>query len=200
MVIDSGKDMRELIYYVATTLDGLIAEADGSIDGFPVDDEFIADLVATLPETFPASFHDAMETRAVNRCFDTVLMGRRTYEVGLKAGLTNPYPSLKQYVFSRTMTDRPDEQIEVVSAGAGERVEQLKQSPGKSIWLCGGGTLAAALAASGLIDRIIVKLNPILLGSGIPLFAGELHRTALDLTDCKTYASGHIMLQYRVKG
>lgn len=173
--------MRELKYYVACTLDGFIAHEDGSFDGFLWDDEVVADFFASY------------------EWFDAVLMGRKTYEVGLKEGKTSPYPSMEQYVFSRTMEESPDEQVELVSENAVERVGALKQEAGRAIWLCGGADLAATLFAEGLIDEIIVKLNPVLFGAGIPLFSGVVEQTALELTDSKIYGSGVVLLHYRVK-
>lgn len=189
--------MRELIYYVASTLDGFIAHEDGSFDGFPVDDEFLAALRESFPETFPAHLRDPEDTRP-NKWFDCVLMGRKTYEVGLAIGATNPYPTLDQYVFSRTMEESPDERVELVSENAAERVAELKRGAGKAIWLCGGASLASTLLGAGLIDGMIVKLNPVLFGSGIPLFSDGAGPTSLELTDSETYRSGHVILHYRV--
>src|SRR5690606_32914308 len=101
-------NMRELIYYVASTLDGFIAHEDGSFEGFPWDDAYGADLFASFPETIPAHLREGQSTRAGNKYFDAVLMGRKTYEVGLQEGITSPYPTLEQYVFSRTMKESPD--------------------------------------------------------------------------------------------
>jgi dihydrofolate reductase len=72
---------------------------------------------------------------------------------------------------------------------------------GKAIitYLCGGAELAATLFTEGLVDEIILKLNPILLGSGIPLFSGAIKQSNLDLVDSKVYSSGVILLYYRVK-
>lgn len=78
-------------------------------------------------------------------------------------------------------------------------MRELKQESGKAIWLCGGGELAGVLFKADLIDRLIVKLNPVLFGTGIPLFAAVTRHAALDLTDHKVYPSGHVVLHYRVK-
>ncbi len=191
--------MRPLIYYVAATLDGFIAHEDGSFDGFPWDDAFGAALFADFPETIPAHLHPTERSRADNQLFDTVLMGRNTYEVGSKAGITSPYPTLDQYVFSRSMAESPDPQVQLVSENAAEVVRDLKQQSGKAVWLCGGGALAATLFQAGLIDQLIIKLNPVLFGSGIPLFSGGTPVTALELTDHTPFASGHVILHYDVK-
>ena len=172
--------MRKLIYYVAQSLDGFIAHADGSWDGFVPEGEHVTDFLASFS------------------WFDTVLMGRKTYEVGLSQGVTSPYPSMDQYVFSRTMESSPDPKVTLVSNGAVPLVQNLKEKSGKGIWVCGGAQLASDLYRSGLIDEIIIKLNPVLLGSGISLFADVVPQTALALTQHKVYDSGVILLHYDV--
>jgi dihydrofolate reductase len=191
--------MRDLVYYVASTLDGFIAHADGSFDGFPWDDEYGADLLASFPETFPIHLKDAKNSSNDNKWFDTVLMGRKTYEVGLKEGVTNPYPTLDQYVFSRTLSKSPDRGIKLITDNAVETVRALKQESGKAIWLCGGADIATTLLEANLIDKIIVKLNPVTFGSGIGLFSKTIAPTALKLTGHKIYNSGHIVLHYQVQ-
>ena len=190
--------MRDVVYYVAVTLDGYIAHADGSFDGFPWDEAFVADLFASFPETIPAHLHRNRISRADNKWFDAVLMGRKTYEVGVREGITCPYPTLDQYVFSRTMQESPDEQVELVTEHAVEVVTGLKEQPGKAVWLCGGADLATTLLKASLIDRLILKVNPVLFGSGIPLFLNNIQPTELELTDSKAYGSGHVVLHYRV--
>ena len=192
--------MRKLGYYVAATVDGFIAREDGSFHDFPWDDEYGAHLLAVCPETFPAHLRGGTHTRKENRCFDAVLMGRKTYAVGLAEGITSPYPTLDQYVFSRTMTASPDSAVELVSEDALEVVTALKQETGKAIWLCGGSNLATTLLTAGLIDELLVKLNPIVFGSGIPLFAGGIEVTALTLTENTSYGSGHAVLRYKLTG
>lgn len=187
--------MRELIYYVASTLDGFIAHEDGSFDGFGWDDEFVADLFATFPETIPAHLQGD-KTSSQNKWFDAVLMGRKTYEVGLREGITSPYPTLDQYVFSQTLKKSPDKQVKLIREKAVDTVEALKQESGKAIWLCGGADLASTFLRANLIDKLIVKLNPVVFGSGIPLFSKGVEQAALTLTDSKVYNSGHVLLYY----
>ncbi len=117
--------------------------------------------------------------------------------MGLKVGVTNPYPQMKQYLFSRTLKESPDKNVELISGDAVALVRELKQQTGKDIWLCGGGDLATTLFPE--IDEIIMKLNPILLGEGIPLFSGVIKLTAVELIDSKIYSNGFMLLRYRLK-
>ncbi|MBW4635929.1 MAG: dihydrofolate reductase family protein [Iphinoe sp. HA4291-MV1] len=189
--------MRELKYYVACTVDKFIACEDGSFDFFLMEGEQVAYLLENFPETIPAHLRDTLGISAENKWFDVVLMGRRTYEVGLKEGFTNPYPQMKQYLFSRTLKESPDKNVELVSTDAVALVRKLKTQTGKDIWLCGGGDLATTLFSE--IDEMILKVHPVLLGSGIPLFSGVVKQTKLELTDSKIYNNGFMLLHYRVK-
>ena len=189
--------MRELKYYVACTVDRFISREDGSFDFFLTQGEHIADLFESFPETIPAHLRDSLGIHASNKWFDAVLMGRRTYEVGSSVGVTNPYPHLKQYLFSRTITESPDENVELVSEDSLSTVKELKKQTGKDIWLCGGGNLATTLFPE--IDELILKVHPILLGTGVPLFSGVVKQTDLELCDSKSYSNGFLLLRYRVK-
>ena len=191
--------MRILTYYVACSVDGFIAHTDGSHDGFSQDGEYFSDLFTSFPETVPSHLRDSMNIEAENKWFDTVLMGRKTYEIGLKDGVTSPYSHMKQYLFSQSMRQSLDKNVELVADNAIEFVKALKSEPGKGIWLCGGGTLAAALFDNHLIDQLILKVNPFVMGSGIPLFSGVIQQTALELTDRKIYNNGVLLLYYSVK-
>ncbi|GAA2125000.1 dihydrofolate reductase family protein [Actinomadura napierensis] len=193
--------MRKLVYYIATTLDGFIAGPDGADpsgpNGFwPIPADYIEHLVAHYPETLPGPARTALSVTADGTHFDTAVEGRRCYEIGLKAGLTNAYPHLRHLVFSRTLTESPDPAVEVVSTDPAEKVRELKRQDGKDIWLVGGGELAGALY--GEIDRLILKMGPLTIGTGIPLFS----RTAAfdprtwKLTDHTVLASGAAFLTY----
>jgi dihydrofolate reductase len=194
-----GGNMRELTYYVACSVDGYIAHTDGSHDGFSQDSKYLAGLFASFPETVPSHLRDVMGIHTENKEFDVVLMGRKTYELGLKQGITNPYSHMKQYLFSRSMEKSPDENVELVSKNAVELVTYLKGEAGKGIWLCGGADLATMLFAHNLIDRLILKVNPFLMGSGISLFSGVIQQTALELTNSKIYENGVLLLHYRLR-
>ena len=189
--------MRKLIYYVACTVDGFIAREDGSFDGFLTEGEHFADLFGSFPETVPAHLRDMLGVLAENKWFDAVLMGRKTYELGLEMGVTNPYPHLKQYLFSRVMRESPDEDVQLVSGDAVSKVRELKRESGKDIWLCGGSDLATQLFPE--IDELILKVNPVLIGSGIPLFRGAVMPTALEVAASKGYSNGLRLTHYRVR-
>lgn len=184
--------MRKLIYFVATSVDGFIADLEGSFAAFPMQGEHISDLAADFPETFPAPARPHLGISGPNRVFDTVLMGRATYEVGARVGLTNPYPHLQQYVVSTRLARDPDPAVKLVASDPLALVRQLKAQPGAAIWLCGGGKLAAAVFDE--IDEIIVKINPLLLGAGIPMFARAVPPIALRLLERKVYPNGLVRL------
>ncbi|TVL91101.1 dihydrofolate reductase family protein [Streptomyces sp. SAJ15] len=193
--------MRKLVYYIATTLDGFIAGPDGADptgpDGFwPIPEDYIQHLMAEYPETLPGPARAALNVTAEGTHFDTVLEGRRSYEIGLKAGITDAYPHLRHLVFSRTLTESPDPAVELVAGDPVAKVRELKQQDGKDIWLIGGGELASALYTE--IDQLILKVGPLTIGSGIPLFS---HKAAFDpcrweLTDHTVLKSGAAYLTY----
>lgn len=186
--------MRKLTYLVASTLDGFIAGPDGSFDFFPVSDSYLEFLSSEYPETIPTPGREALGIDPENKHFDTVLEGRGSYGVGLKAGITDAYAHLRHYVFSQSMTTSPDPAVELVSTDPVAKVHELKQEEGKGIWVCGGATLAETLRAE--IDVVIVKIYPVAIGSGMPLFAGEFQPRPFTLTDSHVHDSGVAIMTY----
>jgi dihydrofolate reductase len=178
--------MRKLFYHVSTTLDNFICQEDGSIGGFLAEGDHIPDYLDSLKN------------------YDTVLMGKATYEFGYGYGLkpgTAPYPTMKNYVFSKSLQiDSPiEEQLTIVRTDAVSFIRNLKTEAGRPIYLCGGGIFASTLLDNNLIDSLIIKLNPVLLGKGIRLFERSSRKADLSLIDTKIYKSGVILLTYSIK-
>ena len=180
--------MRTLTYYIAVTLDGVIAGPDGQFDFFGFEGDFAAYVLAEFPETMPTHARGPLGlTDVPHRRFDTVVMGRGTYEPGLAIGVTSPYAHLRQYVFSHRL-EVDDPGVQVVSGDPVALVRELKRENGQGIWLAGGGQLAAQLL--GEIDEIVIKRNPIVAGAGIGLFAGTFAPVEFELIDTQTFSTG----------
>jgi dihydrofolate reductase len=187
---------RRLVYYVAVTLDGFIARQDGSFDCFLSEGEHFADLFERYPETIPAHLRGRLGVAERANQFDTVLMGRHTYDVGVREGVTNPYTPLRQFVISKSMVQTPDPAVELYSGDPVALVRRLKQEAGMDVWLCGGAQLAGTLA--GEIDELILKINPILIGAGIPLFQGWAGLLRCSPQKNRSYRNGFALRRYEV--
>ena len=188
--------MRKLVYFVASTLDGYIAGPDGSWGFFPysADSDLARHIHAEYPETLPTAYRQALGfDDAPNRHFDTVVMGRGTYDPALKEGVTSPYGHLRQYVFSRSITST-DPAVTVVADDPREFVRGLKREDGLDLWLCGGGDLAGVLWPE--VDEVIVKLNPLTCGEGIPLARRGFDPTLLTLRQARPTQDGVVLLHY----
>ncbi|BFV60708.1 dihydrofolate reductase family protein [Kitasatospora sp. CMC57] len=193
--------MRKLVYFIASTLDGFIAGPDGSDPTGPggfwsPSADYIRHIIEEYPETLPGPARAALGVSTEGTRFDTVLEGRMSYEIGLAAGVSDAFPHLRHLVFSRTLTESPAPGIELVADDPVSKVRELKRDDGKDIWLVGGGELAGALY--GEIDRVIVKLSPLTIGSGIPLFGrtAAFVPTAWELTDHTVLKGGAAFLAY----
>jgi dihydrofolate reductase len=134
------------------------------------------------------------------KTIDTVLMGRKTYEVAMRSGHGGgSYPGMKTYVFSRTLSEGFHDGVAVVRRDATEFVRDLKGQEGKDICLMGGGELARPLFEAGLIDEIGFNIHPVLLGAGIPLFHPMNRQIDLELRECRAFKNGCVYVTYRVK-
>ncbi|MEU8772839.1 dihydrofolate reductase family protein [Streptomyces sp. NPDC048606] len=193
--------MRRLTYFIATTVDGFIGAPDGDADFiYPyVDAEFIEHLRAEYPETVSGAGRAQLGMDGLPpRRFDTVVMGRGTYEPGLKAGMTSPYGHLReQYVVSRSLTESPDPAVRLISGDVVAAVRELKGRDGLDIWLCGGADLAGQLVDE--IDEYIVKTYPLVVGTGMPMSRAGFGVRPLELTGCTVLGGGQIVTSYAVK-
>ncbi|TCN52767.1 dihydrofolate reductase [Rhodococcus sp. SMB37] len=183
--------MRTLTYYVATTLDGFIADPSGGFEFFPVEGDHMYHLMEEYPETLPVHVRDQLAVTSPGKHFDAVVMGRRTWEPSLSVGLTSAYPHLQQYVFSKTLTQAPDDTVTLVATDPLEYVRDLKKQDGRGIWLCGGATLAGELLPE--IDELVLKVNPIIAGNGIPLFRTGFEPHYFELSESRVFDSGVVI-------
>ena len=180
--------MRKVIFGGANSLDGYFARKDDSVDWLIWSDE-VAEIMNDL---WPR--------------LDCMLMGRKTYEVSQKMAppggkkTKSMYGDMKVYVFSRTLSPGVrDDGAEIVASDPGEFVHKLKQDEGKDILVMGGGDLARTLFEAGVIDEIGFNIQPVLLGSEIPLFHEMSRQIDLELLECKRLSSGCVYVYYRVK-
>lgn len=174
--------MRKVIFGGANSLDNYFARKDDAVDWLMWSNE-VTEIMKDYWKTF-----------------DTIVMGRRTYEVALKMGHGDgSSPGMKTYVFSRTLKPVTRKNLEITSEDVAQVVGRLKQEDGKDICIMGGGLLAKSLFEANLIDEIGFNIHPVLLGSGIPLFHEMDHQIDLELIECRPLKNGCVMVTYRVK-
>ncbi len=191
--------MRELTYYVGVTLDGFIAGPEDEVDFYPLTPQFEDFMGTELADLQPAHVRAARGTaEAPLTRFDTVVMGRRTYEPALAYGITDPYAHLRTLVVSGSLADPGEANVEIVRTDPVARIRELKAEEGLGIYLAGGAGLAGELF--GEIDRLIVKKYPVLAGSGIPMTAHGFAPRQFVLEDVRTFDNGCAVLSYAKAG
>lgn len=169
--------MRQLRYGVAMSLDGFIAGPQGEYDWIVSDPE--------------------IDFAALYAQFDTLLMGRKTFEVAWKRAADWPDLGHKWIVVSRTLKQEDYPRVTVLNTDVVQAVTALKAEDGKDIWLFGGGELFRFLLDAGLMDAMDVIVMPVLLGSGVPL-VNEGRRRSLWLDESTVLKSGILRLSYSV--
>lgn len=174
--------MKKIILYIAVSMDGFIAKKDGSVAWLDIPDHDNNDYGYS-------SFYEGI---------DTTLMGNKTYEQVLGFGVDFPYPTKKNYVFSRS--EHPDtEYVSFVQGDILTFIEQLKQEKGKDIWLVGGGQLNSLFLKHHLIDEIIISVMPVVLGTGLTLFGDMEMEMSFDLKEVQSFKSGVVQMVYTKK-
>ena len=171
---------RLVRYQVAVSLDGFIAGPNGEYDWIVMD--------------------PAIDFAALFKEFDTVIMGRKTYELATAQGGHGAMPGMTVVVFSRTLPPAVYKGVRIVNDDPRDVVKELKAKPGRDIWLFGGGEMFRSLLTAGVVDTVEVAVMPVLLGSGIPLLPPGA-TAKLKLVDQKTLpASGIVALSYSILG
>ena len=175
--------MRKVTYGAACSLDGFITGPEGELDWL----KFSKDVQAIMTDYW--------------KRIDTLLMGRKTWEVanamGSSANSDSMMVGITSYVFSRTLRELPGGSGLLVNEDAGDFVRALKRRRGKEICVFGGGELAQSLFEAGVIDEVGVNVHPVLLGAGVPLFRNA-GRIRLRLTECRQIGGGCVYATYRV--
>jgi dihydrofolate reductase len=168
---------RRVRYSVAVSLDGYIAGPNGEADWIVMDPE--------------------VDFKAIFSRFDTLLIGRRTFDAMKGAG-GGSMPGMQVYVCSRSL--RPEDHPAVtVTADPAAVIDDLQSKPGKDIWLFGGGSLFRSLLEARLVDGVEVAVIPALLGQGIPLLPSPAPQVKLKLTGHRVYSkTGTVRLEYDV--
>ena len=188
--------MRNLIFFMHTSLDGFVAGPAGEMNWIHVDEE-IFDFVATVTEKA-----------------DTALYGRVTYEMMQSYWPTAAeqpnaskhdkehaawYKSVRKIVLSRTLSEDGLVNTRIIGENVAENILNIKNMDGKDILIFGSPAASHTLLSLGLIDEFWLFVNPVLLGKGIPLFNGINETTKLMLDESKTFAAGVIALHYKTK-
>jgi dihydrofolate reductase len=170
--------MRKIRYVVAMSLDGYIAGPNGEADWIVMD---------------PDVDFDELWAQ-----FDTLLMGRKTYEAAVARLGQAAMQRVNTIVASRTLRDSDQPDITIVSELTRDQVEALRAQSGQDIWLCGGGEIFHLLAEMGQVDTVEVSIMPVLLGGGVKLLPPPALQTKLRLSRHKVYSSGIVSLVYEV--
>jgi len=174
------------------SLDGYLAGPGGDLSWHAINDEFLKYAVEMLEPV------------------DTILFGRVTYELMVSywptshAKSTDPLVADKmnnsqKVVFSKTLEKVEWENTTLIRGDIEKNILELKEQPGKDIVILGSGTIVSALTELDLIDEHRIIINPVILGSGIAQFTGNLSRKDLHLNDVKRLSTGVVILNYQPK-
>jgi len=178
--------MKKIVYYVACSVDGYIAGDGDDVSQFVYEGKAVERYLEDL------------------KSFQTVIMGRNTYEFGYKFGVKPGDPSpvykhMKHYIFSNSLRfENQHPQVEVKNLDT-EEIDRIKTDSPTDIYLCGGGKFAGWLLAHKKIDILKVKLNPLIINQGIKLFEGVESPYSLHLDRCELFDKGMQILTYEIR-
>ena len=167
--------MRRVRFSVAMSVDGYIAGPNGENDWIAMDPD--------------------IDFGGLMGAFDTVLLGRKTYEATRQHG-GGGMPGMQAFVFSRSLRQENCQGITVSNSPSGA-LAKLRKAPGKDIWLFGGGELFRSMLEQGLVDSVELAVIPVLLGGGLPLLPHPAKQARLRLANHRIYPkTGTVSLEY----
>jgi dihydrofolate reductase len=178
---------RKIIVSLATSADGFIARADGSVDW--------------LDRPSPKG-HYGMA--AFYKSIDTILWGRKTYDTAVsfqEKGIPGSAfdTRLRNYVFTRTLPpSAAPKGIEFVNEPVKAFANRLRSADGKDIWMMGGAGIIASFLDEAEIDEFDINVIPVFIGEGISLIAPRHRTVPLQLVACKRFEDGVVKLHYSV--
>jgi len=184
------KARRKIIVYIAMSVDGYIARPDGDVEWL---------------NRLPRRVDHGM--RAFYASIDTILWGRKTYDWLLnyyaKKGRRSQEgmfdKKVANYVFSRKPPKKAAPGAEFVTEPVKAFARRLRATPGKNIWMMGGGELIASFLDAGEIDEFDIHVIPVFIGEGIPLVAPRHRDVPLRLRSMRKYPDGDIRVRYEVE-
>ncbi|MDM5317098.1 dihydrofolate reductase family protein [Fictibacillus sp. b24] len=171
---------RNVILYIAASVDGFIAKENEDIDWLSMVERPGEDYGY---ETFIESV-------------DTIIMGRKTYDKVLSFGIEFPHKDKKCYVISRTKTGH-DDNVEFYGGDLKELIQKLKSREGKNIFIDGGAEVVRELKSLNVIDEYVISFIPIMLGKGIRLFKETEAESKLELVESRAFESGLVQVTYK---
>ena len=175
--------MRKIILYIAISLNGKIANSDGSVDW-----------LENMPNPEKTDYGYAEFLDSV----DTTIQGYNTYKQVIDWGIDFPYKGKMNYVITRRQNVVNTEFVEFITKNHTDFIKRLKEENGGDIWLIGGSQANTLVLNAGLLDEMIVFVMPIILSGGIELFDAFPIEKQLKLIGTKTYSSGVLELNYKV--
>ncbi len=177
------KKDRKIIVSIATSADGYIARKDGGVEW--------------LDRPRPRGNYGM---GAFIESIDTILWGRKTYDIARKMGAADGGlgPKIRNYVFSRRLRKARVPNVSFVAEPIWKFAGRLREEPGKDIWMMGGGGVIASFLDADEIDEFVIHVVPIFIGAGIPLIAPRHRSIRLRLLSVRSFPDGIVRLHYAV--
>lgn len=186
--------MRHLTFFMHTSLDGFVAGTNGEMNWIKVDEE-IFDFVATMTANADAALYGRVTYDMMQAYWPTA--GDKPNASKHDKEHSAWYMKVPKIVLSKTLSQEGLENTTVIGDNIAEKVNAIKQQPGKNILIFGSPSASHTLLGLGLIDEFWLFVNPVLLGQGMPLFKNINERTDLQLVESKTFGCGVIALHYK---